>query len=440
MTARDYSDDVRDGIDPDPRCGAEPMHEDADHEPASAPQERSERPPCSALEDLWHPPDRAMLFEPAPPRDWLLKRAAENDGPDIGFMPRGNALMLTAGGGTGKTMALGQLALCIASGTGRPWIGSLVVADEARRGRVVLAVGEEDQKEMHRRLYAGAQALGLTPEQRDRAIANLKVLPLRGRDCKLTCASRDGEARRTDLHAEFMERLSNDGPTALVILDPLIRFAGANAETSQEAATAFVEAVEALTTVPGKPSVLVAHHTSQEALLHGNRTAVAARGVTSLPNGFRWVLNLVEEDASGGRVVSVNLSKTNCTQPIFERFYARRDFDLGGALVRMAEADLVELDEARRSAEPAQRRATARAERVRASASSERDAVLAVIPLAPAHVDTAQVDLALRRLGIAKGMPTLRGLLKGLLGEREIEDISDGRQCTERMWARRAPP
>jgi DNA-binding transcriptional ArsR family regulator len=389
-----------------------------------------------ALADVWAPLDRVVLYDQPPRRDWILVRAADHSGPDVGFMPRGKALMLAAAGGVGKTTSLGQLALTVASGTGRPWIGPLVAADDARGGRVLLVLGEEDRDEVHRRLYAGALALKLTPEQRDRALANIVALPMAGRDCRLTTASRHGDPERTELHAELVERMATDGPWTLAILDPLARFAGAGAEVTQEAATAFTAAIEALTEAPGRPAALVAHHTSQASRQTNDRSALAARGVTALTDGFRWVAALSVEPESDGRIVGLSLAKSNYTQPFGETFYARRDFDLGGALVPVEADALEELEEARRAAEPTTRRAEARAERVRTAAEKERDLVLSIVAAAPAHMTTGQVDLALRARGVSKSKDSLRSLLQALRDDGLIADLSGGSRAVERRWVR----
>lgn len=413
-------------------------------EPPSDPQHRGQPGAVpgttlhSALAGVWRPLDRKILFEEPRRRDWLLNRADEHQGPDVGFMPRSKALLLAAAGGVGKTMLLCRLGLVLASGTGQPWAGRLIAADGARGAKVLLAFAEEDYDELHRRLWWTAKALRLTPEQRDAALGNITALPLSGRDCRLTAASRNGDPFRTDLHAEFAERMAADGPWALAVLDPLTRFAGAGAEVSQESATAFVEAVESLIAAPGLPSVLVAHHTNQASRQSHDRSATAARGVTATNDGFRWHLHAAEEEGSSGGIVGLTLVKSNYTQRFPETFYARRDLDLEGALVPLVPDDLGTLEQARRAADPATRKAEAKAERVRTETATEEAVLLASVPNEPENVCTGELDRALRKSGIKKGAPALRLMLDGLRAAGTIVDLSDGTQSSSRKWARPA--
>jgi acetate kinase len=85
-----------------------------------------------------------------------------------------------------------------------------------------------------------------------------------------------------------------------VILDPLSRFAGCDAEKDNAAATRFVAAIESLLKSPGTPSVLVAHHTSKTSRSK-DATAVDesvddSRGVSALTDGVRWAARLTRLD------------------------------------------------------------------------------------------------------------------------------------------------
>lgn len=304
-----------------------------------------------ALGELWRPLERRSLYEPPPPRTWLLVRAADGDGRDIEFLPRGKVGMLAAAGGIGKTMVAGQPALLVASGSGRPWLGSLVVHDASRGGRVLVALAEETADEVHRRLYYASCALRLTPEQRERAIGNIVALPVAGRDCGLVRADRNGTAVRTELHAEFLSRLRTDGPWALVVIDPLSRFAGADTERVNASATAFVSGCEELCAAPGAPTVLLLHHTSQASRKAGETDGTAARGVTGLVDAVRWCATLTPERESGNGVVGLRLAKSNYSPPCGEVFLARRSPEFSGALVDLTDEERGELAEAQKPAD-----------------------------------------------------------------------------------------
>jgi hypothetical protein len=87
-------------------------------------------------------------------------------------LPLGKVGQLIAEGGGGKTQALCQLAIAVA--TGGTWLGSLDVAPEGK-GRVLLVLGEEDSDEARRRLYRSAQLGHVHP-----ATDAIEVLPLAG--------------------------------------------------------------------------------------------------------------------------------------------------------------------------------------------------------------------------------------------------------------------
>lgn len=78
-----------------------------------------------------------------PPREWLV--------PDL--VPAGTVTLLTGDGGTGKSLVALQLAAACAMG--RPWLGRDVAA-----GRALFISAEDDQDELHRRLFDVAQAVG----------------------------------------------------------------------------------------------------------------------------------------------------------------------------------------------------------------------------------------------------------------------------------------
>ena len=241
------------------------------------------------LEDLGEP----WLVEDPPPMPRLL-HTPDKQGC---FLPRGKVGMLVAAGGRGKSQALADLAVAVASGG--KWLRTYPV--EAP-GRVLLAYGEEDLDEARRRLHRTARAAGLLPDHRGTWAAdgaerfnllrrNLELLPLYGKPAALV------DPDNPDLASTFAEallaRLAEPGePWALVILDPGARFMGPMAETDNAAATRFVEVLEQLTQIPGGPTVLLAHHTNKAALAEEDSNQGAARGSSALVDGARWVANL----------------------------------------------------------------------------------------------------------------------------------------------------
>ncbi len=261
-------------------------------EPTREPAEPAEP---SALERAWvclaDVPE--VLLEEPPPQVWLLSRW--QDQRDHGVLPRGRTGLLTATGGVGKTYALIQLALAVASGGF--WLDTFRAAEP---GHVLLALAEEDLDEVRRRIWRAANAAELSTSER-RAIADrLHILPLAGVSAALTSSPAPGVITATAVAEELRRLLEARGVDwSLVILDPLSRWAGGGVEADNEAATRFCQVVETLATVQGTPSVLVAHHSSKTSAKDG---AADARGVTGIRDGFRWQASMdavVTDDLRG---------------------------------------------------------------------------------------------------------------------------------------------
>ena len=309
-------------------------------------------------------------FEAKPPhRRWLLERDGEDDekSRSVGFLPLGKVGMLAAAGGVGKTMALVQLALSVA--TGRPWLGAFYVPEESR-GHVLLALGEEDAEEAHRRLYNAFRAMWPGDEEQHsgeqraamkRAVERITVVPLSGVPCSLVTTS--PTTRTTEESAalaglrEFLDNAAHEW--SLVVLDPLSRFAGVETETDNAAATRFVQAVETLVTVPGNPTVLLAHHTTKGSRGEEGENAsdtTDARGASAITDGVRWVARLSpvkrsENDPVPGRA-TLTLTKSNYGPPDRRRTVKRAE---GGALVPLEAAEVAALKEHAKSAADSQK-------------------------------------------------------------------------------------
>src|SRR5690606_628555 len=208
-------------------------------EPTREPAEPAEP---SALERAWvclaDVPE--VLLEEPPPQVWLLSRW--QDQRDHGVLPRGRTGLLTATGGVGKTYALIQLALAVASGGF--WLDTFRAAEP---GHVLLALAEEDLDEVRRRIWRAANAAELSTSER-RAIADrLHILPLAGVSAALTSSPAPGVITATAVAEELRRLLEARGVDwSLVILDPLSRWAGGGVEADNEAATRFCQVVETL--------------------------------------------------------------------------------------------------------------------------------------------------------------------------------------------------
>lgn len=247
-------------------------------------------------------------LDSAPPRRrWLLEADdPETDGHSRrGWLPMGKVGMLAAAGGVGKTIALVQLAAAVA--TGREWYGLHV----ATPGRVLLALAEEDAEEVRRRIYAAARMLDLGAEERAMVADRVVVAALAGESVALLERDPAGNPIETNTLYDLRGLLEAGPDWTLVILDPLVRWAGPDAETDSSHATRTVEAIETLTRAPGSPAVLVAHHTTKTSRRENDPTAVAARGSGALVDGVRWCATMVPSTVGNLKTVELAVAKSN---------------------------------------------------------------------------------------------------------------------------------
>lgn len=262
----------------------------------------------STIQRAWGPLPLAYVTEPAPARRWLLRHPTKDGkecapGAGDGMLPLGKAGLLSADGGVGKTHAAVQLAMSIV--TARDWLGYFAIGHEARVGRVLLLLAEEDAEEIHRRMFNVAESMRLTRADRETVADRVVVLGLAGSPVGLLHFDRDGRGTPTRELEQLRELVATGGPWSLICFDPLARWAGPAVETDNAAATAFVQAAESFCAAPGGPTVLVTHHSSQASVRAGTPDS---RGVTGLRNGFRWEATLKETEAGG---VAFRQSKSN---------------------------------------------------------------------------------------------------------------------------------
>jgi RecA-family ATPase len=330
-------------------------------------------PPRTWQSLLVSPPDE-WFDKPPPARSWLLRdrRRPKADG----FLPLGKVGQLIAKGGAGKTMLAFQLAIAVATGT--PWLGTF---DVATQGRVLVVVGEEDRDEVQRRLYNARRAAKAPKPPKD----SIVVLPLAGQVATMLDRDAVGNPHDAPFLTELRVHVEANGPFALIIIDPLSRFAGLDAEKDNALATRFVQCLESLVTITGA-TVLVFHHTNQASRSKGGEVEdVGGRGVTALIDGPRWQVSLgIErlaiEDPDArerlGELLILAHTKTNYTRKA-DPLLLRRDLDNGGALVPLDERDLRTVEQSRAANPVADakraRRATERAERETAAAKAKEE-------------------------------------------------------------------
>jgi hypothetical protein len=189
------------------------------------------------------------------------------------------------------------------------------------------------------------------------------VLPLRGQPCTLIQYDRtkhkEAQTIETDFGKWLRDYVLDKGPWSMVVIDPLSRFAGTDAETDNSAGTRYIQALEAFAS--SGPTIIGSHHTNKMSRSNGNGTGPAvvntssARGSTSITDGARWCAvmsseRLQHEDETDqqhlSEVVTLAPDKSNVSRRA-EPVLLRRDLDHGGALLPLDDIDLKRVTEAR---------------------------------------------------------------------------------------------
>lgn len=223
----------------------------------------------------------------------------EPSAPPAPTVPLGRVVLLTGQGGAGKSHLVLTLAVTLASGLP---IGSIFVPPSTRklfpRARVLVVFGEETPSEVIARLDAVCRTVryrtgspdaewvvGLNDEQRGLVVDRVEFVAGSGLDLRLT--ESDGETRH--VVADFVQRIKQaeaDGdPYAMVVLDPMTRFNGAD-ENDNAAAARLVTILEQMTNNT-RTTVVAVHHSGK-----GEGAATNARGASALVDNARCHLAL----------------------------------------------------------------------------------------------------------------------------------------------------
>jgi len=324
---------------------------------------------------------RPWFEQTPPPREYLL----HHPGGD-GLLPRGKVGLLSAAGGTGKTTALIQLAVAIA--TRRPWLDHFDIGETAGRD-VLLLLGEEDADEVWRKVFFACIELGLTPEQKREVEHHVLAAPLAGEAVPLMRLGEHGNAEGTGHSDALLARLNEGYDWGLVVVDPVSRFAGINVESDNTVATRFVQELERFCHAPGRPTVLAVGHTSKEARRAGTADQ---RGVTGLFDAVRWAATL---NGKSRHRVEFEVPKNNLGRPSEMVALVRGEHGLLSAETNTQAAE--------RSAQEAHEKA--------AAAAVKEDQKLAAQEARRSNLVTDVVTACRRNPGASKA--TLVALVKG---------------------------
>lgn len=178
------------------------------------------------------------------------------------------------------------------------------------------------------------------------------VLPLAGITCSMIEEGCDG-----DFLVWLREFVQRTGPYSLIVVDPVSRFCGADAEKDDAAGTRFCQALESLIVPAGGATIIGSHHVNKQSRGPGAVVgASSARGSSALVDGARWVAAMSVEvipDGAIDTVLALTVVKTN---------YAKKPAPLelryaeDGVLVPLLDEDRRAADKARDEADPQARR------------------------------------------------------------------------------------
>jgi len=179
---------------------------------------------------------------------------------------------------------------------------------QGNRGNVFFGLGENHYDDIHRVLYKAARPLWLNQGDALEVSRHIAAFSF----CGQHAAFLDGK-KTSRYFRDFKRRLVDSAPEsgwALIILDPVSRLLGADAEIDNASATQFISLQEELTIdLPGNPTVLFAHHVSKAAIKEARQDQSAARGSSALTDGVRLQFNLTKE----GEDIIFKVTKTNFT-------------------------------------------------------------------------------------------------------------------------------
>ncbi len=299
------------------------------------------------------------LKDALPPREHLLWDSRTGKG----AVDRAGTWLFAAAGGSGKSYAALDLSLAVT--TGGSWYG---LDTTGRPGRVLLIVAEDDADDLRRRLrwiadvrYPGARVAG-----------GITILPLRGKSIsfvqqqdRFTGAFVQGDGLHEVIAYVDESRKATGSPFDLVIVDPVSRFAGVSLDKDSSAATAFINACDALAKAAGGLVLGITH--TNKASRSADRVAAEAadvRGSSAQTDGARGVIQMAPEydkktRQSTGNVV-LSCGKANHLPKWDDVVLRRRD---NGVLEPLDAIDHAEWTAARRAEDPEEKRARQEAER-----------------------------------------------------------------------------
>ncbi len=226
------------------------------------------------------------------------------------FIPKGIVAQLVGAGGVGKTHALAQLAISVTTGTN--WLGVYPIE---KPGYVFMGLGENKPEDIHRLLkkivkgqISNPDATFFEKDPLQEASKRLSVKSFTGIDSTFI---RNG--LQTSTYDSFLQALKDKEPEegwSVIILDPISRFMGADAENDNAAATQFITLLERITLdLKGQPTVIFGHHMNKSGISGKVTDQGAARGSSAITDGVRWQANLERVQKEDGKEGELEFNK-----------------------------------------------------------------------------------------------------------------------------------
>lgn len=217
--------------------------------------------------------------------DWKSIAAQPIDSVFNEGLPIGKLGVLTAEGGTGKSFLALELALSVAMG--RTIVKGFTPTAE---GRVLCCFGEDDDHVVSRRLEAISESLMIGEEHITGALRFGKLSFLNCQSAALLKVDTFGGITRSAAFLDLLERCKRE-QYRLVIIDPLVSWAGIANENDNAAMQAVALALIDIATA-SNGAVLVLHHANKASKRQGDMAQTSARGASSLLDAARWVMSM----------------------------------------------------------------------------------------------------------------------------------------------------
>jgi hypothetical protein len=206
-----------------------------------------------------------------------------------GIFPSGVPALLAASGGTGKSFALLDLALKVASHQDDAFTPETFAfgGRVTEGGTVVMLTAEDSADSVHRRLSQIAE-----PGELEQASERLMVVPIPDATGAIALINEGmGTVSMTEHYHALMDQLMKIDDLRLVIIDPLQAFCWADVNADPKAAQVWWTAMSSICARTGA-SLIVAHHMRKDGLngiTKAEEAREAIRGSTALVDGARLV-------------------------------------------------------------------------------------------------------------------------------------------------------